>query len=97
MEFAFGERFDGQGADRGDGRVDGFSHHVQGREGVERCGGGVFMAEESHDDRQWDPLPVKVHGFGLAQQVAVDVLGDRGTLVARGCGGLLEHGRDRVG
>ena len=39
------------------------------------------MAEESHDDRQWDALLVRVHGFGLLQQVAVDVLRDRGTLL----------------
>jgi HTH-like domain/Integrase core domain len=98
LKIVFGERFDGQGVDCGGGCVDGFSHHGQGREGVENCcGGGVFVAEESHDDRQRDPLLVKVHGFGLAQQVAVDVLGDRGTFLARNSGSLLEHGRDRVG
>ena len=54
------------------------SHHVDGGEGVERCGGrGVLVAEEPHDDRQRDALLVEVHGLGLAQHVAVDVLRDR--------------------
>ena len=86
------------GVDRGGGGVDGLSHHVQGREGVERCcGGSVFVAEEAHDDRQRDALLVEVHGFGFAQHVAVDVLRDRGALSAGGFGGLLEHGGDGVG
>jgi hypothetical protein len=57
LEFFFGERTGGVGVDRAGGCVDGFSHHVQGCEGVERCcGGGVFMAEEPHDDRQRDSM-----------------------------------------
>ena len=42
------------------------------------------MAEQAHDDRQWDPLLVEVHGFGLAQYVAVDTTGDSGTGTADG-------------
>ena len=55
------------------------------------------MAEKTHDDRQRDALLVEVHGFGFAQHVAVDVLGDRRALCACSCGCLLEHCRDRVG
>src|SRR4051794_20249895 len=72
LELVFGERLSGRGVDCGGGGVDRLSHHVQGRKGVERCcGGSVFVAEETHDDREWDALLVEVHGFGFAQQVAV--------------------------
>ena len=51
LECVIAELFARHGCDRGGGRVDGLSHHVQGREGVERCGGrGVLVAEEAHDD-----------------------------------------------
>ena len=52
LELVFGERLGGRGVDGGGGGVDGLTHHVQGRKGVERCcGGSVFVAEEAHDDR----------------------------------------------
>ena len=52
LELVFGEGFGGRGVDGGGGGVDCLAHHVQGCKGVERCcGGGVFVAEEAHDDR----------------------------------------------
>jgi len=98
LELVFGERLGGRGVDCGGGGVDRLSHHVQGCKGVERCcGGSVFVAEETHDDRQRDTLLVEVHGLGFAQQVAVDVLRDRTAVSTGGFGSLLEHGGDRVG
>src|SRR5262245_38686359 len=88
LDFVFGDWAGWVGADRGGGCVDGLPHHVQGREGVEsRCGGSVFVTEETHDDRQRNALLVEVHGFGLTQHVAVDVLRDRRALCACGRGG----------
>ncbi len=52
LEMVFGERLGGRGVDGGGGGVDRLAHHVQGRKGIERCcGGSIFMAEETHDDR----------------------------------------------
>ena len=79
MELVLGQSLGGWGVDRWGGGVDGFAHHVDGGEGVERCcRRDVLVAEEPHDDRQRDALLVEVHGLGLAQQVAVDVGGDAG-------------------
>ena len=98
LELVFGERLGDRGVDGGGGGVDRLPHHVQSRKGVERCcGGSVFVAKEAHDDRQRNPLLVEVHGFGLAQQVAVDVRRDRRALSTCGFGGLPEHCGDRVG
>src|SRR5665647_2460421 len=77
LECVVGEPFGGWAGDGGGGCVDGLAHHVQGGERVERCRGrGVLVAEEAHDDRQRDALLVEVHGLGLAQHVAMDVLWD---------------------
>src|SRR6476659_5175574 len=95
LELDFGERLGGRGIDRGGGGVDRLAHHVQGRKSIERgCGGSVFVAEETHDDRQRNPLLVEVHRFGFAQQVAVDVLRDRRALSTCGFGSVLEHRGD---
>ena len=49
------------------------------------------MAEEAHNERQRDALLVEVHGLGLAQHVAVDVIGYRRALCACSPGSLFEH------
>ena len=52
LDLVLGESVGGWGVDRWRGGVDGFAHHVDGREGVERgCGRGVLVSEQSHDDR----------------------------------------------
>ena len=48
------------GVGAGVGRIDGFAHHVEGRERVERAGcAHAFVAEQLHDEcvlASWRPL-----------------------------------------
>jgi hypothetical protein len=46
LELVFGESQRGWGVDRGGGCVDGFSHHVHGGEGVERCRGRYVLVSD---------------------------------------------------
>lgn len=78
MEFLFAEPVRVCEPESGRCRVHGFFHHLQGGEGVKRGGGaGPFVSEQLHDDRQRDPLLVEGHGLGLADQVAVQLAGNR--------------------
>ncbi len=55
--------------------VDGRAHHVEDDEPIEdRSSGRVLLVEEPNNYQHHDPLLVEIHGLGLAQHVAVEVV-----------------------
>ncbi len=84
VQCVFGQGLTGGVADCWVGGVDGGAHHINGGECVEGGGGRrVFVAEEPHNNRQWDAMLVEVHGLGFAQHVAVNPGRHRGAGLSR--------------